>query len=135
MKNRVEFQEVELSRDNLIKGKGTSVNKSARKHAQDRGEEGDQAGHLCAKRLGCRGVMDNVIPQNAQINMGNWKEMEKVIAKDVQKYDKVKLSQLPVYNEGETRPKEILFKVETEGGKLIRYGKVDNPFTRPADGA
>lgn len=145
---RLEYQSAIVSKANL--GQGTTMNKSAVKKAKKLGAEGDQAGHANAKLLGSPGVVSNVVAQNARINMGNGREMEGVIAQDVHRHGTVKHSTMPLYDDkpGEklkTRHEEMLFKVETEAGKLIRYGKIDNPFNKatkttkapakPADGA
>ncbi len=134
---RIEFQASEISAEHL--GKGTSTNLSARKRSKSLGArpESDQTGHLLGASLGGRGVKDNTFPQNAKMNQGQWKSMESIIANDAKKHGTVKLSQQLKYGDKAQpgRPTEMRFKVETEGGKLIRYGSVDNPtLPRPADG-
>ncbi len=159
--DRFVYQSAEVGREHM--GRGTDMNKSARRKAQALGESGNQggqqggeegqeegkknqAGHPLGSRFGGQGVLDNVIPQNAHINQGNWREMEAVIAQDVQDHGRVRFSQLALYDDGQqTRPTAMRFKVETLGGDLIRYGTVDNPPNkpkgttppppRPADGA
>ncbi len=127
--NRVEFLFAIINIED--KTKGTDINPTAKNKFETLKEENDQAGHLLAKNLGGKGGMDNVIPQNAKINQGNWKEMEKVISNDVENYGSVEFTLRVIYDDTHKefmkRPKEILFKVESKQKKLIRFGKVDNP--------
>ncbi|KAH9392680.1 hypothetical protein TYRP_005765, partial [Tyrophagus putrescentiae] len=108
------------------------MTESARKKAQKLGEKNDDAGHLLAKNLGGKGDEHNVIPQNANINRGNWKTMENFIYKNDVKKDPLKFTYRVIYDDKprellKTRPKEFLFKVETLNNELIRFGKVENP--------
>lgn len=131
---RIEYQKSEISVNNL--GKGTRTNVVSRKRSKSLGNQGDHTGHILGASLGGRGDKSNTFPQNAQVNTGNWKKMEGVIRKDVQQHGKVTLSQQLLYGDKKaTRPNSMRFKVESQNGDLIRYGKVDNPFVKQAEGA
>lgn len=131
---RVEYMRAVVNRTHLTTRQGTAMKRETIEKKNELGNMLDDAGHLLAARFSGQGVINNMIPQNKDINRRNWRLMEKMIAQDVLHYDTVNYSIRVLYSDNDsTRPYAFIFKVETTDGRCIRYGYVDNPPTTWAD--
>ncbi|CAH1207678.1 hypothetical protein PAECIP111893_02754 [Paenibacillus plantiphilus] len=101
--------------------KGTDTNESSRKFARSLGKPNDDAGHAIGKKLGGLGgsTSGNIFPQNLSVNRGDYRELEKRIAKEVSNDKEVNVKIRFDYDEGSTRPKKIIYEVIIDGKKSV----------------
>ena len=80
------------------------------------GVEGDEGGHLIGTRFNGPTDAFNLVPQNANLNRGEWKSMENSWADAVSNGQEVKVMVEPIYGETSTRPEnfEVLSQVDGE---------------------
>ncbi|MFD1408070.1 DNA/RNA non-specific endonuclease [Kroppenstedtia eburnea] len=76
----------------------------------------DEGGHLIASIFGGEGGLDNLVPQNGNLNKGEWKKMENMWADALRSGKKVKVKIKPVYNGDSKRPDrfEVQYKIDDE---------------------
>ena len=82
-------------------------------------KDGDERGHLIAKRFGGSDRLENLVPMNAKLNHGDYNSMENKLAKAVQDGHDVRLKVEPVYKEDTMRPSEIRATYTIDGEKDI----------------
>lgn len=68
------------------------------------GEDGDEGGHLIGARFNGPSDAFNLVPQNANLNRGEWKAMENEWARAVDAKKKVQVEIKPLYYDDTKRP-------------------------------
>lgn len=81
----------------------------------------DEGGHLIASIFKGSGNMDNLIPMNGNLNKGEWKKLENMWAKQLNKGKSVEVKIKPIYKGDLQRPDS--FKIE------YKIGNKDWEFT------
>jgi hypothetical protein len=82
----------------------TQRNAFAQKKAAKLGIAGDEGGHLIGSRFGGSGGMENLVPQSAHLNRGEWKAMENLWDRALRNGDNVHVTITPVYKGPSVRP-------------------------------
>ncbi|MED3687910.1 DNA/RNA non-specific endonuclease [Peribacillus butanolivorans] len=79
----------------------------------------DQGGHLIASIFKGSGHLDNLVPMNANLNMGEWKKLEISWAKalDGNPPKKVEVKIYPVYEGNSTRPASFDIEYKIDNGR------------------
>nr|WP_240155499.1 RHS repeat-associated core domain-containing protein [Pantoea multigeneris] len=103
---------------------GTGINASARAAARAMGFQTDDAGHILAKALGGQGGKNNVFPQLASINRGDYRMFEKSVRDYIGQKGAVDIEWTFKYANGGTRPTGIKYEVFQNGKKVL--GRVFN---------
>ena len=98
-------------------GQGTATNASSRAFAQRLGNATDDAGHAIGKNLGGSGGVRGrqIFPQAPSVNRGAFNQFEQQIVRRVAAGDSVFTRVVPRYQNGSTRPFEILYQVRING--------------------
>ncbi|SHH18864.1 RHS repeat-associated core domain-containing protein [Pectobacterium carotovorum] len=104
---------------------GTATNQSSRDYARSLGNQTDDAGHILGNVLGGQGGKGNVFPQLPGINRGEYRTFENEVRKYINKNGTVDIDWSFVYNNGGTRPTEIIYKV-SQNGKTVLYSVFGN---------
>ncbi|RKS85745.1 DNA/RNA non-specific endonuclease [Orbus hercynius] len=91
------------------------------------GIEGDEGGHLIASILNGSGEKINMLPMNANLNRGAWKQMENTWAKALQEGKTVKVKIEPVYNSSGIRPDKFKVKYSIDNGRSIEKILINAP--------
>jgi hypothetical protein len=81
------------------------------------GIDGDEGGHVIASILNGAGEKINMVPMNANLNRGAWKQMENTWVKALQEGKTVKVKIEPVYNGGNIRPDSFRIRYAIDGGQ------------------
>jgi hypothetical protein len=81
-----------------------------------RGEVGDEGGHLIATRFDGPSDAFNIVPQDANLNRGDWKEMENEWANNIKEGRDVKVLVEPVYDNKSIRPArfDVVYQVDDQ---------------------
>ena len=98
-------------------GTGTKTNAKSIAQARGLGFDTDDAGHIIGKRLGGSGGIDHVFPQDPHINRGQFRLFEAEIANAVKTYGSVDVSIQLKYQNGGTRPTNIIYSYTTPNGQ------------------
>ncbi|WP_261850215.1 RHS repeat-associated core domain-containing protein, partial [Pectobacterium araliae] len=104
---------------------GTATNQSSRDYARSLGNQTDDAGHILGNVLGGQGGKGNVFPQLPGINRGEYRTFENEVRKYINKKGTVDIDWSFVYNNGGTRPTEIIYNV-SQNGKTVLYSVFGN---------
>lgn len=92
-----------------------------------KGGEGDEGGHLIGTRFAGTPEGPNLVPQNANLNRGEWKSMENEWATCLAEGKQVEVGIQPVYEGNNPRPTafSVIYEVTDEDGSEIteRYFK------------
>ncbi|MBA0173486.1 hypothetical protein F9U38_11920 [Pectobacterium versatile] len=104
---------------------GSATNQSSRDYARSLGNQTDDAGHILGNVLGRQGGKGNVFPQLPAINRGEYRTFENEVRKYINKNGTVDIDWSFVYNNGGTRPTEIIYNV-SQNGKTVLYSVFGN---------
>ena len=80
----------------------------------------DDRGHLIADQFGGSNGLENMIPQDASINRGAYKQFEQELAKEVKSGKNVSVSIEPVYNGDSHRPSALAVSYGIDGREGVR---------------
>lgn len=83
------------------------------------GIEGDEGGHLIASILNGSGEKINLLPMNANLNRGAWKQMENTWTKALEEGKTVNVKIEPVYSGTNIRPDKFMVKYTVDNGRSI----------------
>lgn len=83
-------------------------------------KEGDDRGHLIGDQFDGSNGLENMIPQDANINRNDFKNFENELAKEVKDGKNVKVKVEPVYEGDSRRPTAIVVSYSIDGGESIR---------------
>jgi len=83
------------------------------------GNANDEGGHLIASVLGGPGEKINLVPMDANLNRGAWKQMENDWAGALKEGKKVKVNIEPVYSGNNARPDSFKIQYSVDGGRPI----------------
>ena len=106
-------------------GTGSATNKSSRDYARSLGNQHDDAGHILGKVLGGQGGKGNVFPQLPGVNRGEYRVFEDEVRTYINKHGSVDIDWTFVYNNGGTRPTDIIYNV-SQDGKSVLYSIFGN---------
>lgn len=79
------------------------------------GDEGDEGGHLIGTRFDGPADAFNLVPQNANLNRGEWKAMENEWAKAKEDGKKVEVQIKPLYYDNSKRPEYFAVTYKIDG--------------------
>ncbi|MBE5077616.1 DNA/RNA non-specific endonuclease [Anaerotignum lactatifermentans] len=82
--------------------------------------EGDDRGHLIGDRFNGSNGMENMIPQDAKINRGDYKKFENELANEIKNGKEVYLKIEPMYEEGSRRPSALVVTYSIDNVESIR---------------
>lgn len=85
------------------------------------GLEDDEGGHLIGTRFDGPTDAFNLVPQNANLNRGEWKAMENSWADALEKGSDVKATIMPIYTDDSTRPSAFEVVTEIDGELIYRH--------------
>ena len=118
-RNGYEYKTDDLGRTQLVSG-DLDLTKGFRTPLQtERGHmglDGDEGGHLIGTRFNGPTDAFNLVPQDANLNRGEWKAMENSWANGLSNGQDVKVMVEPVYGDDSIRPKsfEVISQVDGE---------------------
>ncbi|PWK14454.1 DNA/RNA non-specific endonuclease [Tumebacillus permanentifrigoris] len=101
---------------------GSATNQASRDLARALGTPTDDAGHAIGSQLGGLGGATSgiIFPQAPSINRGRFRDFEDEIAELVKEGKQVFIRVVPKYENGSTRPTEILYQVRIEGKTISK---------------
>lgn len=82
-------------------------------------KEGDDRGHLIGDQFNGSNGLENMIPQNANINRNDFKNFENGLAKEVKAGKEVKLKIEPIYEGNSRRPTDIVATYSINGEESV----------------
>lgn len=83
-------------------------------------KEGDDRGHLIGDQFDGSNGLENMIPQDANINRNDFKNFENELAKEVKDGKDVKVKIEPVYDGDSRRPDAIVVTYSIDGEESVR---------------
>jgi hypothetical protein len=83
-------------------------------------QEGDDRGHLIGDQFDGSNGLENMIPQDANINRNDFKNFENELAKEVKDGKEVKVKIEPVYDGDSRRPSAIVVTYSIDGEESVR---------------
>lgn len=83
-------------------------------------KEGDDRGHLIGDQFDGTNRLENMIPQDANINRNDFKNFENELAKEVKEGKQVEVKIEPVYEENSRRPEAIVVTYSIDKEESIR---------------
>jgi len=83
-------------------------------------KEGDDRGHLIGDQFDGSNGLENMVPQDANINRNDFKNFENELAKSVKDGDEVNVKVEPVYDDESRRPSAIVVTYSINGEENIR---------------
>lgn len=83
--------------------------------------ETDDRGHVIGDQFGGAPRLENLIPQDAKINQGIYKNLEDQLAKQVKKGKDVRIDIKLMYEGESRRPETIVFKYTIDGEKFVKF--------------
>lgn len=83
-------------------------------------QEGDDRGHLIADQFDGSNGLENMIPQDSNVNRNDFKNFENELAKEVKEGKEVHISVEPVYEGDSRRPEAIVVTYSIDGQENIR---------------
>jgi hypothetical protein len=83
-------------------------------------KEGDDRGHLIGDQFGGSNGLENMVPQDANINRNDFKNFENELAKEVKDGKEVKVNIEPIYDGDSRRPKAIVVTYSIDGEESVR---------------
>lgn len=84
------------------------------------GLDADEDGHLIASIMDGPGERINMVPMDGNLNKGNWKRMENIWAKAVDKGKAVKVQIEPIYSGANARPDRFTVVYRIGNGREVR---------------
>ena len=83
-------------------------------------QEGDDRGHLIGDQFDGSNGLENMVPQDANINRNDFKNFENELAKEVKDGKEVKVKIEPVYDGDSRRPSAIVVTYSIDGEESVR---------------
>lgn len=83
-------------------------------------KEGDDRGHLVGDQFDGSNGLENMVPQDANINRNDFKNFENELAKEVKDGKDVKVKVEPVYEGDSRRPSAIVVTYSIDGEENVR---------------
>lgn len=83
-------------------------------------QEGDDRGHLIGDQFDGSNGLENMIPQDAEINRNDFKNFENELAKEVKDGKEVTVKIEPVYSGDSRRPDAIVVTYSIDGEQSVR---------------
>lgn len=83
-------------------------------------KEGDDRGHLIGDQFDGSNGLENMVPQDANINRNDFKNFENELAKEVKDGKDVKVKIEPIYDGDSRRPDAIVVTYSIDGEESIR---------------
>jgi hypothetical protein len=83
-------------------------------------KEGDDRGHLIGDQFDGSPYLDNMIPQNADVNEKDFRKFENDLAKDVKDGKDVTVKVEPIYEGDSRRPSAVVVNYSIDGEKSVR---------------
>lgn len=83
-------------------------------------KEGDDRGHLIGDQFNGSNGLENMIPQDANINRNDFKNFENELAKKVKDGDEVTVKVEPVYERDSKRPSAIIVTYSINGEEFVK---------------
>jgi len=80
----------------------------------------DDRGHFIGDQFGGAPRLENLFPQDAEINKGIYKSLEDQLAKQVRNGKDVYVDIKPLYEYNSKRPTKIIFKYSIDGEKFLK---------------
>lgn len=82
---------------------------------------GDDRGHLIGDQFDGSNGLENMVPQDANINRNDYRTFENELSKEVKDGKKVDVKIEPVYDAGSRRPSGIIVTYSIDGEENIRF--------------
>ena len=82
--------------------------------------EGDDRGHLIGDQFDGSNGLENMIPQDANINRNDFKNFENELAKEVKDGKEVTVKIEPIYDDESRRPEAIVVTYSIDGEEKVR---------------
>jgi hypothetical protein len=125
-KNGYTYKTDEAGRSAVISGeiklKDGTRNRQMQHDVAKLGDEGDEGGHLIGARFNGPSDAFNLVPQNANLNRGEWKAMENEWARAAEANKKVMVEIKPLYYDDTKRPEYFSVTYTIDGVKQpLRY--------------
>lgn len=83
--------------------------------------QGDDRGHLIGDQFGGKNGLENMIPQNAEVNRVEFKNFENQLAKELKTGNSVYVKIDPVYETNSYRPDRIAVNYNIDGKQNFRF--------------
>ena len=83
-------------------------------------KEGDDRGHLIGDQFGGSNGLENMIPQDADINRNDFRNLENELAKEVKDGKEVNVVVEPIYESDSRRPVAIVMTYSIDGEESVR---------------
>lgn len=83
-------------------------------------KQGDDRGHIIGDQFDGTNGLENMIPQDANINRNDYKNLENDLAKEIKDNKKVIVNIEPFYEGDSKRPAAIIFSYKIDGEESIR---------------
>ncbi|TDB47399.1 hypothetical protein C5468_19160 [Photorhabdus luminescens subsp. mexicana] len=83
------------------------------------GNPGDDGGHLIATIFNGPGEKLNIVPMDANLNRGAWKQMENEWGRALKEGKQVNVKINPIYSGNNTRPDKFNVKYSIDGGRPV----------------
>lgn len=83
-------------------------------------QEGDDRGHLIGDQFDGSNGLENMIPQDANINQNDFKNFENELAKEIKKGKEVQVTIEPIYERDSRRPTAIVVTYSINGEESVR---------------
>ena len=83
-------------------------------------KEGDDRGHLIGDQFDGSNGLENMIPQDANINRNDYKNFENELAKEVKNNNEVRVKTEPIYEGDSRRPVALAVMYSIDGEENIR---------------
>lgn len=83
-------------------------------------KEGDDRGHLIGDQFDGSNGLENMVPQDADINRNDFKNFENELAKEVKDGKRVKVKVEPIYDGDSRRPEAIVVTYTIDGEESVR---------------
>lgn len=83
-------------------------------------KEGDDRGHLIGDQFDGSNGLENMVPQDANINRNDFKNFENELAKSVKEGNEVTVKVEPIYDDSSKRPSDILVTYTIDGEESVR---------------
>lgn len=127
-RNGCEYQTDEQGRVELVTGKlelGEGVRTSHQTEVGHQGLETDEGGHLIGARFNGSPEGVNLVPQDANLNRGEWKTMENEWADALKEGKNVEVMVQPVYVDGDKRPMgfEVMYDIDKQPFTRVFYNE------------
>lgn len=89
-------------------------------------KETDDRGHLIGDQFNGSNGMENIVPQDADINRKDYKELENELAKEVKAGKDVHVKVEPIYEGDSHRPTDIIVTYSIDGEESVRFFPNEN---------